>query len=315
MGVNLKEQQKHEAELRRQLLLKPPPPDSDDEAIVQIPVPSSSAASLVSAAAAGSDMLDKAGHFFKNITTPVSMFSSEPSLSAAPVPATRFSAASNAPAPVVQPKVANQTSSLDPLLPPPPSNAPGSQDYQRKSLRVAATADAKQVGAADKVMRPLTFAAPSKLPLEARGAKPDFLTPPPPQAPEPPAAAPPDASLMSSVECAAPPSDHQAGNPHLKLFRSVMSKFGSPFTAMFSPASAALDKNDADIGNNKGASEVAAASTASGGGGGIMDSVTSSFGSLFTNAPDRCGAACAAESYLIMIISLCLNHCVCSLRC
>ena len=80
-----------------------------------------------------------------------------------------------------------------------------------------------------------------------------------------------------------------------------MSKFGSPFTAMFSPAPAAPDRNDADSGNKKSASEVAAASTESGGGGGIMDSVTSSFGSLFTNAPDRCGAAGAAES-------LCLCH-------
>ena len=151
-------------------------------------------------------MLDRAGLFFKNIKTPVSMFSSEPSSSAAPVPATRVTALNATPS-TVQPKMLNQTSTQDPLLPPPPSNAPGLQDYQRKSLRIAVSADVKASGAIDKVVRPLSFAAVSKQQLEARGAKPDFLTPPPPLAPEPPPAAPPDASLMSSVEYAASVSD------------------------------------------------------------------------------------------------------------
>ena len=69
-----------------------------------------------------------------------------------------------------------------------------------------------------------------------------------------------------------------------------MFKFGSPFTAMFSPAPVAPERIEADSGERNNLSEVAAASVASPvavNGSGIMDSVPSSFGSLFTNAPDR----------------------------
>jgi hypothetical protein len=201
MGVNLKDQQKREAELRRKLELQPPLPDSDDEFIATSAAPSASSSSAAaSMAAAGSDILDKAGDFFKNIKAPVTMFSSEPSTSAAPIPATRV--ASAAAASSAQPKHPNQ----DPL---PPSSTPGLQDFQRKSLRIPGAADAKAAGAGEKVVRPLSFAPSTKQPVEARGAKPDFLTPPPPQAPERTVSAsasePPDSSSMFSVEYASPP--------------------------------------------------------------------------------------------------------------
>jgi hypothetical protein len=197
MGVNLKDQQKREAELRRQLELQPPLPDSDDEFIATSAAPSASSSSAAaSMAAAGSDILDKAGDFFKNIKAPVAMFSSEPSTSAAPIPATRVAAAAVASS--AQSKHPNQ----DPL---PPSSTPGLQDFQRKSLRIPGAADAKAAGAGEKVVRPLSFAPSAKQPVEARGAKPDFLTPPPPpQAPERSVSDPPDSSSIFSVEYAAP---------------------------------------------------------------------------------------------------------------
>ena len=159
-------------------------------------------------------MIDKAGNFFKTLKGPVAMFTSEPSVSAAnvaakaPASAAAPAAASSVLPPSSQPQNYHQNSLQDLHLPPPPSNAPGAQDYQRKSLR--GTADARgavYTNANDKVVRPLTLAAAPKV-IEARGARPDFLTPPPPQAPEPsyvaPMNPPPDASLMSSVEYATP---------------------------------------------------------------------------------------------------------------
>ena len=203
----MKDQQKREAELRRQLELQPPLPDSDDEHTVASTGATSSSAAAAAVAAAGavrSEMLDKAGNFFNNFKDPVAMFSSEPSPIAAPVPANRVNPA--AAYPVTHPLNSKQTSVLDP---PPPSSAPGSQDFQRKSLRLpdvkasASAAEAKLGPASDKVVRPLSFVPSTKQPLEARGTKPDFLTPPPPQAPEPssalPPPPPPDSSLMSSV--------------------------------------------------------------------------------------------------------------------
>ncbi len=68
-----------------------------------------------------------------------------------------------------------------------------------------------------------------------------------------------------------------------------MFKFGSPFTAMFSPAPAAPERVDVESGKKNSFSEVAAASVSTPAASGIMDSVTSSLGSLFTNAPDRWG--------------------------
>jgi hypothetical protein len=226
MGVNLQEQQRLEAELRRKLDQRPPPPDSDDEDDVRLsgllpPASSSSSSSAAAAAAAAApvpqpDMIDKAGNFFKTLTGPVAMFTSEPSLSAAnvaakapapaPAPTAAPAAASSALASSSQPQNHHQNSLQDLHLPPPPSNAPGAQDYQRKSLR--GTSDARgAIFASEKVVRPLTLTPAPKV-IEARGAKPDFLTPPPPQAPAPSHAAPinppPDASLMSSVECVTP---------------------------------------------------------------------------------------------------------------
>jgi hypothetical protein len=215
MGVNLQEQQRLEAELRRKLDQRPPPPDSDDEDDVRLsgllPPASSSAAA---APATQPDMIDKAGNFFKTLTGPVAMFTSEPSVSAANVapkapaaaPAAVPAAASSALASSSQPQNHHQNSLQDLHLPPPPSNAPGAQDYQRKSLR--GTSDARgAIFANEKVVRPLTLTPAPKI-VEARGTKPDFLTPPPPQAPAPSHAAPinppPDASLMSSVECVTP---------------------------------------------------------------------------------------------------------------
>ncbi len=64
-----------------------------------------------------------------------------------------------------------------------------------------------------------------------------------------------------------------------------MSKIGSPFTSMFSSAPTASEKSEGD-GNAKqtAESETAMPSSSSGG---IMGTMSSSFGSLFTNAPER----------------------------
>lgn len=92
-----------------------------------------------------------------------------------------------------------------------------------------------------------------------------------------------------------------------------MFKFGSPFTAMFSPAPAAPDRIDADSGKSNVVSEATAsvASPAPSVSGGIMDSVTS-FGSLFTNAPDRWGegnvAECLCQSWMVMFGYELRNH-------
>jgi hypothetical protein len=217
MGVNLQEQQRLEAELRRKLDQRPPPPDSDDDDDVRLSgvLPTSSSATAAAAPASQPDIIDKAGNFFKTLKGPVAMFTSEPSVSAAnvaakaPASAAAPAAASSALAPSSHPQnYLLPNSPQDLHLPPPPSNAPGAQDYQRKSLRGSADArGAVYPNANDKVVRPLTLAAAPKV-IEARGARPDFLTPPPPQAPEPsyvaPINPPPDASLMSSVEYATP---------------------------------------------------------------------------------------------------------------
>jgi hypothetical protein len=271
MGVNLKEQAKREAEVRRQLEKMPLPADSDDEDVAK---PSASSSTVV--ASAGSEILDKAGDFFNNFKTPIAMFASD--LSSQPVPANRISVvAVSSSAQLSQPQNSSQTTVQGSLEPPAPVVAPGLQDYQRRSLRATAASEMKSL---EKVARPLTF-TPAPRPL---GAKPDFLTPPPPQAPQSTSAAsapPADPSLLSSVEY----SPHSSSQHHpftqlLCLYRSVMSKLGSPFSSMFSPAAQA----STDVLHNSKHND---ADPAASSGGGIMESVSSSFGSLFTNAPDR----------------------------